>query len=125
MPAAIDRAGSLVAQLRRRLQLDQRLDQMAASKQELERQSRRLLVRRLPSSGLLAGLGTVFVLGVVLVMAGVFMPASITGSLGWALALVGLGGQRAPPGLARSCWNVPTPGNWTPARNRSPCCSCR
>ena len=39
------------------------------------------------------GLGGVFVLGVVLLLAGLFMPASITGSLGWALALLGLVGS--------------------------------
>ena len=62
---------------------------------ELERQSRRLLGRQLLPGWALAGLGAVFVLGVVLVLAGLFMPASITGSLGWALALLGLAGSGA------------------------------
>ena len=95
LPAAIDRAGSLVAQLRRRIQIEQRLDQISGCQQDLEAQSRRLLGRQLPSIWALAGLGTIFVLGVVLVMAGLFMPTAITGSLGWALAVLGAAGTIA------------------------------
>jgi len=93
LAAAIDHAGSVVAQLRRSMQLDERLEQMTRYQTELEEQSRHLLDRQLLPVWVLAGLGVVFVLGLVLLVAGVFMPASMTGSLGWALALVGLAGS--------------------------------
>jgi uncharacterized protein YhaN len=90
LATAIDRSGSVVAQLRRRIQLDERLDQMTGYQTELEGQSRGLLDHQLLPGWVLAGLGVVFVLGLVLLVAGVFMPASMTGSLGWGLALLGL-----------------------------------
>ena len=96
---AIDRAGERVSQLRRRLQLDERLDEMTRYQNELEDQSRRLVDRPLLPVGVLIALGCVFVLGVVLVMVGLFMPASITGSLGWAMALLGLAGTGVAAGL--------------------------
>ena len=72
--------------------------QMARYETELEEQSRRLLDRQLLPVGVLAGLGAAFVLGLVLVVAGVFMPATMIGSLGWALALLGLAGSVAAVG---------------------------
>jgi uncharacterized protein YhaN len=92
LAAATDRAGNVVAQLRRRIQVEERLDQMAGYETELDQQNRRLLDRQFLPVWLLAGLGIVFALGLVLVVAGVFMPASMTGSLGWALVLLGLAG---------------------------------
>ncbi len=91
----MDAAGSRVAQFRRRIQLDERLDEMTRYQTELEQQSRRFVDRQLLPLWVLAGLGAVFVLGVVLVMAGLLMPASITGSVGWAMALLGLAGSGA------------------------------
>ncbi len=55
----------------------------------------RLVEHQLLPVGVLAGLGAAFVLGVVLILAGLFMPASITGSVGWALAVLGLAGGGA------------------------------
>jgi len=95
LAAALDQAGNLVSQLRRRVQIDERLDQMALYQTELEAQSRRLLDRQLLPVWVLLVLGAVFVVGVVLVMAGLFMPTSITGSVGWAMALLGLTGSGA------------------------------
>jgi uncharacterized protein YhaN len=95
LAAALDGAGHLVSQLRRRVQIDERLDQMTLYQTELEEQSRRLLDRQLLPVWVLLVLGAVFVVGVVLVMAGLFMPTSITGSVGWAMALLGLAGSGA------------------------------
>ncbi len=89
----MDRAGGLVSQFRRRAQLDERLDQLARYQVELEDRSRRLADRQLLPVGVLAGLGAVFVVGVVLILAGLFLPASIMGSMGWALAMLGLAGS--------------------------------
>lgn len=88
LAAAMDRAGGLVAQLRRRVQLDERLDQLARYQIELEDRSRRLVDRQVLPVGVLVGLGAVFVVGAVLLLGGLFM-------LGWPLALLGLAGAAA------------------------------
>lgn len=92
---AMDRSGGLVSQYRRRVQLDERLDQLDRYQVELEERSRTLVDRQLLPVGVLIGLGGVFVAGVVLVFAGLFMSASIIGPIGWALALLGLAGSGA------------------------------
>lgn len=98
LAAAMDRAGGLVSQLRRRVQLDQRLDQLARHQTELEDRSRRLAERQVLPIGVLAGLGVVFVLGVVLIFTGLLMSTAVTGSLGWAMAVLGLAGIGAAVG---------------------------
>ena len=90
---AMDRLGNLVVQLRRRLQLDDRLDQTTRYQADLEEQGQQLLERQVLPVGVLAGLGGAFALGVMLVLAGIFLPGSVTGSLGWALAVLGLAGS--------------------------------
>jgi len=95
LATALDGAGNLVAQLRRRLQTDGRIEEMTRYQRELEDQSRRLIGRQMLPVWVLAGMGAAFVLGVVLLMAGLFMPASITGSVGWAMTLLGLAGSVA------------------------------
>ncbi len=95
LSSAMDHAGSLVSQLRRRGQLDERLDQLAHYQVELEERTRRLLERQILPVGVLIGLGAVFVVGVTLLFAGLFMPTSLTGSVGWALAVLGLAGTSA------------------------------
>ncbi len=89
---AVDAAGNLVSLLRRRLQVDQRLDDMIDCQTDLEDRSRRLLGRQLLPAWVLAGFGVVFMLGLVLLMASLFMSASITGNLEWPVALLGLAG---------------------------------
>ncbi|MEX0712066.1 MAG: AAA family ATPase [Pirellulales bacterium] len=95
---ALERAGGLVTQLRRRVQLDDRLAQMGRHQVELETQSRHLLDRQLLPSWVLAALGGLFVFGVVLILAGLFLPTSVVGSAGWALAVLGLGGTATAAG---------------------------
>jgi len=92
---SMDRAGARAAELRRLAHIDQRLDQMDRHQVDLEAQSRELLNRQLLPAWVLIALGGVFVVGMVLLMAGLFMPGSITGSLGWPLALLGLAGSFA------------------------------
>ena len=90
LAAAMERGGNLVSQLRRCTQLDDRLEQLGRHQIELEEESRHLASRQLLPAGVLIGLGAVFVVGVVLVLAGLFFPTSVTGTVGWALALLGL-----------------------------------
>ena len=92
---AMGRTGSQVSQLRRRVQIDERLDQMDGYQVQLEQRSRDLIQRQVLPVGVLMGLGGVFIVSVLLMMAGLFMPESITGSLGWLLALFGLAGLGA------------------------------
>ncbi len=96
--SAMDRAGNVVLQLRRRLQIDQRLDQLARYETELEERSRQLVGRQLLPLWVLGGLGAVFAVGVVLILAGMFMPTSLTGTLGWSVALLGLAGSGSAVG---------------------------
>ena len=98
LTAAMDRAGSLVLQFRRRAQFDERLDQLGRYQTELEEQSRQLVDRQLLPVGVLIGLGAVFVVGVMLIFTGLFMPASITGTIGLTLAVLGLAGSAAAAG---------------------------
>lgn len=95
LAAALDRVGSAVSQVRRRAQLDQRLDQLAGYQLELEDRSRRLVDRQPLPAGVLIGLGAAFVVGVMLLMTGLFMPESVVGAAGWTLALLGLAGSGA------------------------------
>jgi uncharacterized protein YhaN len=87
---AVEHGGLLVAQLRRRVQLDERVEQMEHYQTEMGHQSRRLLEHQLLPVWMLAGLGGVFVIGVVLLMAGLLIPGSIAEVGGWCLALLGL-----------------------------------
>jgi len=98
LAAALDRAGELVAQCRRKVQIDQRIDQIVDDQREVERQSHRLWQRQVLPLWLLAALGAVFALGVMLVLAGLLLPGTITGSLGWAMALLGAGGVAVAAG---------------------------
>ncbi|MGW8255981.1 MAG: ATP-binding protein [Thermoguttaceae bacterium] len=92
LASAIEQAGLLAADYRRRLQIDERLDQLARHQRDLEEQSESLIERQLLPVGVIAGLGCAFILGVVLIMAGLFVSESIIGSAGWAMALLGLAG---------------------------------
>lgn len=91
LTTALDHAGAVVSQFRRRVQLDERLEQLSRYQIELEERSRHLVDRQVPSVGMLAGPGAVFVAGVVLLLVGLLMPTAITGSTGWALVLIFIG----------------------------------
>ncbi len=89
LSSAMDRAGNLVSQLRRRASLDERLDQLAGYRTELEERTRRLLDRQMLPAGALIGIGAVFILGVTLALAGLFIP-TVVGSAGYALVVLGV-----------------------------------
>ena len=90
LPAAIDKAGNLVAQLRRRAQVDERLAQMEQYQGELGAQVRGLLERQIMPVWMLASFGGVFVVGVIMLLAGIFVPGSIIGGFGWAMIILGI-----------------------------------
>lgn len=95
---ALEQAGNLVTQLRRRVQVDERLTQLASHESELAEQTRTLLDRQLLPAWVLVALGAVFVLGVVLVLANMLLPSSIVGSAGWLLAAIGALGAAGAAG---------------------------
>ncbi|MEX0937991.1 MAG: AAA family ATPase [Pirellulales bacterium] len=95
LSAALERVGGQVAQLRRRIQVDQHLEQLERRRGELHEQTSSLLVRQLTPTWILAGLGTMFVLGVTMLLAGLWMPASIVGTLGGTLVFFGISGTVA------------------------------
>lgn len=86
-------AGELVSLLRRRVQLDERLDQMSRREAQLEDESHEHLENQVLPAWALAGLGSLFVLGCALVLlyvAGLVLPASLRGALGWPVGLIGV-----------------------------------
>ena len=94
----MERSGQLVSQLRRRVQLDERLTDLSRRKTELEARSRELLATALLPGWALVALGVAFVAGAVATLAGVFLPASVVGESGYwvaSLGLVGAGGAAA------------------------------
>jgi uncharacterized protein YhaN len=78
---ALEKQGQLVADYRRRLQLDDRLDQMALHRDELEEKQRGLIDRQVMPLWLLVTIATVFVIGGGLVLAGVIIPWGVATTL--------------------------------------------
>ena len=78
---AIDRTGTLIGQLNRRTQLDDQITSLQASKKELEEQTGLLVKRQLMPMGVIIGLGVLFVCGMLLLFASIFI-ASL-GPVGW------------------------------------------
>lgn len=90
---ALARSGERVSQLRTRVQLDERLDQMSRREAELNDQGDEHFENQMLSGWVLAGLGSLFVLGCALVLlfvAGLILPASLSEALGWPVALAGV-----------------------------------
>ena len=92
LAVATDRIGSLVAQLRRRVQIDQRLEQLERLRNELEDQGRASVDREMLSPAALAGLGSVFVIGLVpglLHILGWVLSTPFLGATAWPLTILG------------------------------------
>ena len=87
---AVEAAGALVTRLRRRMQLRQRLDECGQQRDELRRHQSELLDGQVLSLSALAWLGVPFVVGVMLVLGGVFWATAPM--LGWPIAVLGLAG---------------------------------
>lgn len=88
--AALEQSGQLVNQLRRRLQLDEKIDQLEESRGELEEDNRELYGRQMLSTRTLATLGSVFAAGVAMLLGGLLLPSSVVGGHGLGLAFLGL-----------------------------------
>jgi len=87
---ATEQAGNLVNQLRRRTQLDERLEQMTRNEKELQEQAQSLLEKQVPAINSVIALAVIFVVGVLILSLGLLVFPSWTGTGFWSLAGIGL-----------------------------------
>lgn len=93
--AAIEQAGRVAAQWRRRLHIDERIGQLGRYREELEEESRRLTAQQLLPLPLLAVLGGVFALGIMLFLLALVFPHYVGGGWGLTIAAIGVAGSAA------------------------------
>ncbi|HYO23529.1 MAG TPA: hypothetical protein VEQ85_01115, partial [Lacipirellulaceae bacterium] len=92
LPMDLDEAGNLVAQLRKRLQVEQRLQQAREHEVELEQQSHDLLDDQVMPLWLFGWLLATFVLGALMLGIWAIVPNNPFGKSGGLIALIGVGG---------------------------------
>src|SRR3954469_24114609 len=93
LPKDVEAAGDLVAQLRRRQQLEQRVVTAHNQVEELQAQAHDLVDDQVVSLELFMFLGTLFVGGFVALAAWWFLPATVFGKYGGWIAVAGIGGS--------------------------------
>ena len=99
--AALQQKGEHVAQLRQRLKLEERIDQLHRTRDELEDRTHDQLDAQVLSMPMLAVLGVLVVCGVMLILIGLLGSffLSLAGIAGLGLAVLGIGGVGAAVGL--------------------------
>ena len=105
LTTALEETGQLVSQLRRRIQLDDRLDQMARNKSELEELIHKSIDREALPGWQLGIMGVAFAVGVLLLFSGVvdwLFPTFLSGNKAW-LAVLGI---LASGGAAAAKWGL-------------------
>lgn len=90
LPGAIEKAGIVVAQLRRRIAIDERLEQVKRNEMDVEDDNQHLMHEQFLPAWALLSLGGVFVLGMALLGWAAIKASSGAGWTGFWLALVGL-----------------------------------
>jgi uncharacterized protein YhaN len=93
LPKDLDAAGDLVAQLRRRQQVEQRIEQLRRQAEDLQQQAHDLVDEQVVPMGLFSWLMAVFVLGFVALGVWWLVPAAALGRYGGWLAAVGIVGS--------------------------------
>lgn len=93
LPDTIEAAGDLVAQLRRRQLLEQKITSAHGQVETLQAQAHDLVDEQVVPLELFIFLGTVFVAGVMFLAAWWFLPATTMGKYGGWFALAGVGGS--------------------------------
>lgn len=96
---ALEQTGQLVAQLRRRVQIDERLHQLADRRHVLDEQHRHFLDRQVLPTWVLSGLGVLFAFGIALFVSGFILPEAVTGPFSETLIGLGIIGSIAAVGL--------------------------
>lgn len=92
LPKDLDAAGDLVAKLRRRQQVEERMETARRQAQELQQQAQELVEEQVVPMGLFSWLLAVFVIGFVGLAAWWMMPSATLGRYGGWLAALGIGG---------------------------------
>ncbi len=92
LPMTVDEAGDLVARLRRRLLVEQRLEKARAQADEMRESGQDLVDEQVVPIGLFSWLLAVFVIGFVMMAAWYLMPKSMLGQYGGWIAAIGIGG---------------------------------
>ncbi len=90
--AAIEEAAGRAAALRRRITAGEQAADLDRAIVRLEREVADSLVNQLLPAPWLMALGALFVIGTGLLLSGLLLPASVTGSLAYAMAALGLAG---------------------------------
>jgi len=90
--AAIEEASGRVALYRNRITAGEQLAELDKALSRIDRDVTVSRASQLLPVGWLIGLGAVFVLGAGMLLSGLLLPASVTGSLAYALAALGLAG---------------------------------
>ena len=83
---ALQRQGDAVAKLRRRVQIDQRIEQMQDHQAEMGEQGRSLIENQVMPMWMTVALGTAYVLGIILFFSLALVTESGFGLWGWVLA---------------------------------------
>jgi uncharacterized protein YhaN len=89
---AIEQAGDRAAAFRRRISAGEQLADLDRTVARLERETAASLEGQLIPVPWLVGLGALFVIGAGMLLSGLLLPATITGSLAYAMAALGLAG---------------------------------
>jgi uncharacterized protein YhaN len=93
LPKDLDTAGDLVAQLRRRHQVEQRIEAARRQVDDLQQQALELVDEQVVPMGLFSWLLAVFIVGFVALGAWYLMPSATFGKYGGWIAAVGIGGS--------------------------------
>jgi uncharacterized protein YhaN len=93
LPKDVDAAGDLVAQLRRRQQVEQRIEAARRQAEELQQHAQDLVDEQVVPMGLFSWLMAVFVLGFVALGVWWLMPSATLGRYGGWIAAIGIGGS--------------------------------
>jgi uncharacterized protein YhaN len=93
LPKDLDAAGDLVARLRRRLNVEQRIDAAVRQADDLQQQAQDLVDEQVVPMGLFSWLMAVFVIGFVALAAWWLVPAASLGQYGGWIAAIGIGGS--------------------------------
>ncbi len=93
LAAEIEAAGQRVTQLEQRIGVDEQIDQLSRQKVDLEQQNTEMLEQQGLPVWTLAATGALFVMGGVMMLAALWFPASVLGSWGTTLAILGICGM--------------------------------
>lgn len=88
----LEQAATMESLIRKRLTTGSQLEDVQRSIERMEDDVRLRLEGHVLPSGILTTLGTAFSIGIGLLFSGLLLPADVTGSMGYAMAAVGLAG---------------------------------